>query len=211
MRIPINNIINFVLMQTKKYNIDESHSLNHALSVLNYSKYIYNEEVIKYPFLQNQRHIIYTSALIHDTCDSKYTNDANSINNIKTFLSNNEYTKNDQNAIIKIITEMSYHKIKKNGFPKLTDNENAFHIVREADLLAGYEFNRAVLYGIYKLSVNYTESFSRSKELYFNRMDKQLKDNLFTTEYGKKRAKELNEMEKNNINIIDDFIKNDTY
>lgn len=210
MRIPINNIVSFILLQSSKYNIDESHSLNHALSVLNYSKYIFNEEVIKYPFLKNQKHIIYTSALIHDTCDSKYSNEEDSINNIKTFLSNNKYTNSDQDAIIKIITEMSYHKIKKKGFPKLIDYENAFHIVREADLLAAYEFNRAVLYGVYKLNLDYTESFSRSKELYFNRMDKQISDNLFLTIYGKKYANQLNEMEKKNINIIDDFVKNDT-
>ena len=41
-------------------------------------------------------------------------------------------------------------------------------------------------------------------------MDKQLSDNLFLTIYGKKYANQLNEMEKKNINIIDDFVKNDT-
>lgn len=210
MRIPINNIINFIVLQSNKYNIDESHSLNHALSVLNYSNKIYTEEVKIKPVLKQQKHIIYTSALIHDTCDSKYDNDNHSIMNIKKFLKNNCYDEIDIGIIIKIIETMSYHKIKKNGFPNLYDYNDAFNIVREADLLAGYEFNRAVLFGIYKLDINYTESFEISKKLYFNRMDKYLEDNLFLTTYGKQHANEINENEKINIENLSNLIENDT-
>ncbi len=210
MRIPINNIINFIILQSNKYNIDESHSLNHALSVLNYSNKIYTEEVKIKPLLKEQKHIIYTSALIHDTCDSKYDNDNHSIMNIKNFLENNCYNEIDIGIIIKIIETMSYHKIKKNGFPNLYDYNDAFNVVREADLLAGYEFNRAVLFGIYKLDINYTESFEISKKLYFNRMDKYLEDNLFLTAYGKQHANEINKNEKINIENLSNLIENDT-
>lgn len=210
MRIPINNIINFVLLQSNKYNIDESHSLNHALSVLSFSKNIYNEEVKIKPVLKSQRHIIFTSALIHDTCDSKYIDDHTSISNITTFLNENMYSQCDIDIILKIIQKMSYHKIKKDGFPDINEYNDAFHIVREADLLAAYEFNRAVLYGIHKMSLNYKDSFVRSKELYFNRMDKHIDDGLFLTSYGKKYADFLNKIEINNINMLTNFIEEDT-
>ena len=112
MRIPINSIISFILTQTSKYNIDESHSLNHALNVLDYSKKIYQDEVLIKPHLESQQHIIYTCALIHDTCDSKYMDEEISKYEISTFLTDNKYKNDDVEQIIKIITSMSYHKIK---------------------------------------------------------------------------------------------------
>ena len=79
MKIPINNIVQFILLQCKQQNIDESHALHHALNVLDFSKKIYNAEVVNYPILAKQDHIIYTSALLHDMCDSKYNENVYSL------------------------------------------------------------------------------------------------------------------------------------
>tara|TARA_B110000305_G_C19385878_1_gene612180 strand:- start:563 stop:1201 length:639 start_codon:yes stop_codon:yes gene_type:complete len=206
MKIPINNIIQFVSHQCNKYNIDETHSLNHALCVLSYSHKILTNEIPIYPQLSTQSHIIYTSALLHDTCDSKYSDEYQSLHEIKEFLHTNQYTNLDSNIIVDIITQMSYHKIKKHGFPNLDNYTNAFHIVREADLLAGYDFNRALLYGINKLDLNYISSFHRSKQLFDERMDKHISDNLFTTQYANNVAQMICDNEKLNIFEIEEII-----
>ena len=66
-------------------------TVNEAI-VLDYSKQIYNAEVVNYPILMKQQHIIYTSALLHDMCDSKYNeNTYKSINTIQDFLFDNKY------------------------------------------------------------------------------------------------------------------------
>lgn len=207
MRIPFNSIIQFVAHQCTKYNIDESHSLNHAMCVLNYSKQIYDTEVKITPYLYNQKHLIYTSALLHDTCDSKYTDEIDSIHEIKNFLHGNDYSNNDTDIIVDIISKMSYHKIKQNGFPELNEYTRAFHVVREADLLAGYDFNRALLYGMNKMDMNFEDSFYKSKNLFYDRMDKHISDNLFTTQFAINHAKEFCEKEKNNILVYENLIE----
>ena len=188
MRIPFNNIINFVLLQCNKMNIDESHSLNHALDVLNVSNQIYNEEVVNNPHIISQQHIIYTSALIHDTCDSKYCDELKAKQDITSFLHENSYTEEDTNTIMDIITCMSYHKIKKSGFPDLKEYQCAFNIVREADLLTGYDFNRALLYGIHMKDNSFTDSFVETKQLYEMRMKLLTDEGHFVTKYGIRMA-----------------------
>jgi HD superfamily phosphodiesterase len=207
MRIPFNSIIQFVANQCNKYNIDESHSLNHAMCVLNYSKRIFDTEVKITPYIYDQRHLIYTSALLHDTCDSKYTDEKNSINEIQTFLFTNKYSDSDAEVIIDIITKMSYHKIKKNGFPDLKEYTRAFHVVREADLLAGYDFNRALLYGINMMDLDFENSFHKSKKLFYERMDKHISDKLFTTKFAIDYANDFCDKEKNNILVYENLIE----
>lgn len=207
MRIPFNSIIQFVVHQCTKYNIDESHSLNHAMCVLNYSKQIYDKEVKITPYLYDHKHLIYTSALLHDTCDSKYTDEINSIYEIKDFLCDNNYTDNDTNVIIDIVTKMSYHKIKKTGFPDLKNYTRAFHVVREADLLAGYDFNRALLYGMNMMDMDFEKSFHESKKLFYDRMDKHISDGLFTTQFAIEHANSYCNKEKLNILVYENLIK----
>ena len=42
MRIPFNKLVSFIIYQSQKLHIDESHSLHHALNTLDYAKQIYN-------------------------------------------------------------------------------------------------------------------------------------------------------------------------
>ena len=206
MRIPFNTIVNFILTQCKQYKIDESHALNHALNVFTTSIKIYDHEKESNPFLEQQKRIIFTSALIHDTCDSKYTDETTSLQHINTLLVNEQYRSDEIGAITNIITKMSYHKIKQHGFPDMGDYQCAFNIVREADLLCGYDFNRVILYGIYKQDLEYIESFRRSRELYYERMDNQISDGLFFTYYGKQLAIKLNEENKDIIKTLEKIL-----
>jgi hypothetical protein len=86
----------------------------------------------------------------------------------------------------------------KYGFPNLKEYQTAYHIVREADLLCGYDFNRAILFGINKHNLSYTDAFYESKKIYNERIDNISKKHMFVTAFGKSLANELyiNEIEK---------------
>ena len=101
---------------------------------------------------------------------------------------------------------MSYSKVKKDGFPNLGENQKLYHIVREADLLAGYDIERCIVYGIIGRDMEYIESCKASKELYFIRMAKQIENNLFTTKFGIKEATKLDKENKERIIELDDLL-----
>lgn len=207
MRIPFDNIVRFILHQSNKFHIDESHSLNHALNTLNYSKQIYNAEYVNYPYIQTQQEIIYTSALLHDMCDSKYIdNNMNELDIIGEFLKENDYKHSDVSTICKIIDCMSYSKTRKYGFPNMKEYQTAYHIVREADLLCGYEFNRAILFGIHRYDLSYNEAFDDSKKIYKERTDNIINNNMFVTDTGKYLSKSLYEVELEKIRNLEELL-----
>jgi len=83
---------------------------------------------------------------------------------------------------------MSYSYVKKYGFPDLKEYQLAYHIVREADLLAAYDINRSI---IYDMEVNNNELISgvlNSESLFNKRVFKHFDDDLFITEYSKNIA-----------------------
>ena len=48
-------LFNFVLYTTSKYNIDESNGLTHSMNVLHNAYNIYQSEVKKNPYLEDQQ------------------------------------------------------------------------------------------------------------------------------------------------------------
>jgi HD superfamily phosphodiesterase len=184
----VSMLFNFVRLTAKTYEIDESHGISHSMDVFLKSNEIYNHEVLKSPFLLNQKRIIYTAAILHDTCDRKYMDKDEGVSRITEFLKD-KFSTRDIDIIIQIISTMSYSYVKKNGFPDLKEYQLAYHIVREADLLAAYDINRSI---IYDMEVNESElitSLSNSEELFKKRMFKHFDDDLFITEYSKNIAK----------------------
>jgi hypothetical protein len=91
-------------------------------------------------------------------------------------------------AVKHIISTMSYSTVKKNGFPNLGIYQNAYNIVREADLLAAYDFDRTMIYQMKRNNNNIEEAFKNSNELFENRVLKHIDDNLITSNYGIKKA-----------------------
>jgi len=65
----LSKLVHFVLLTTKKYQIDESHGLSHSMNVLHYANKIYESEIENYPILKNQEKLIYVSAILHDMCE----------------------------------------------------------------------------------------------------------------------------------------------
>ena len=195
------NLVRFVMLTTKANNMDESHGIMHSFNTLHNAYNIYRAENIKNPEIIPHERIIYISSAIHDMCDKKYMNEQIGITNIKRFLSNDlNYKKEKIDVIGDIIGTMSYSKIKKNGFPDLGEYQNEFNVVREADLLAAYDIDRAIIYNMTKSNNDFESAFINSKLLYYDRMAKHHDDQLFTFNYTKSEGNKLNELCMKKIN-----------
>ena len=79
-------LVHFVKYTSSMKGIDESHAIGHAMDVLHYSQEIIAAEYRKYPYLRDQEPIIYTSAIVHDMVDKKYTDPKEAVNTINTCL-----------------------------------------------------------------------------------------------------------------------------
>ena len=186
----LNKLLHFVLLVSKKSNIDESHGLSHSMNVLHFTHNILENEKKNYPHLKNQEKIIYVSAAIHDMCDKKYVNENEGISKINEFLED-KLDKKEIDIVTQIISTMSYSTVKKKGFPELYEYQMAYHIVREADLLAAYDFDRCMLYNIHKQTeskdqeLKILDAFNDANELFQKRVLRHHIDRLFVTEYSK--------------------------
>jgi len=181
-------LLRFVQLSSMKYRIDESHSLGHSMDVLFHAHSNYKKEVLHNPILKSQETIICSAAILHDLYDNKYP--APDILNVQTLLKN-KMKPADIEAVHQIIHTMSYSKIKKDGFPNLGKHQLAYHIVREADLLASFDFDRAMIYHLYHSTDDVLKTYENSKEFFENRVLKYEQNNLFMTNYGKAQAQIL--------------------
>ena len=203
----LNKMFQFVVYMTSKYNMDESHGIMHSMNVLNYAHNIYETELTKHPFLIDQQKIIYVSAALHDMCDRKYIDEDLGIKQIEEFLQDSM----DQKEIEitqKIITTMSYSKVKKNGFPELGEYQPAYHIVREADLLSAYDFDRCMTYKMKQSNEDFENSFHDAKSLFEKRMFQHNNDGLFISDYSKRESFILEQIAHHRIDNWNNIIRN---
>ena len=208
---PVTNTINiafhYVMQASKQFNIDESHALRHSMDVFHFANNIYESELYVNPFLKEQKEVIMCSAILHDMCDKKYIDERVGINEMNLFMQN--YIKPDELEMInQIITSMSYSTVKKNGYPNLENYNLAYHIVREADLLAGYDVERCIIYQMAQHCDSYTDSLNRASKLFQTRIFKYIDENLFLTDYSKKLSSILHEQALIKINEIDKLYHN---
>ena len=114
------------------------------MDVLHFANDIYEQQVYLYPPLKHYKNVIQICALLHDMCDKKYMDEKTGSQEIFSYLE--PRIESRENLLInKIITTMSYSKVKKDGFPVF---ENMWIIilggidyhyhVREADLLSAF-------------------------------------------------------------------------
>ena len=94
-------------------------------------------------------------------------------------------------VISRIISTMSYSKVKVSGFPEMKEYQLVYHIVREADLLTAYDIDRCIVFNMNKSDADYTTSVVDACKLYQHRMRKHIDDKLFVTETGLMIAKSL--------------------
>jgi HD superfamily phosphodiesterase len=194
----INNSFDVVNHICGKFNIDESHALKHSIEVFNFAKKIYESEIEKDSSLVEFKNIIFAAAILHDMCDKKYMNEEEGITEIKRFVQL-YMTEDEINAVVSIITTMSYSKVKVNGYPNLGKYQMAFHIVREADLLAAYDIDRCLMFSMFNDKLSYTDALCKAKILFINRVLTYRSDNLFVTEYSKNLSKTLHNKARKNL------------
>ena len=191
-------LFQYVLLTSNKYKIDESHSLSHSMNVLTNAYNIFQYESIKTPILKNYEKIICVSAILHDMCDKKYMDEDEGIEDISKFLED-KITIPEIDITKRIITTMSYSTVKKNGFPDLGIYQLAYHIVREADLLAAYDIDRTIIYSMYKENLDYYNSIKRTIELFKDRILKYRSDDLFITNFSEEESLKLHKKAINDL------------
>jgi hypothetical protein len=201
----INHAFKYVVETSKLYQIDESHSLKHSMEVFGFAKRIYESEVINNPSLEQHKEIIYISAIGHDMCDKKYMNEKEGIINYQKYLIKHMKS-NDLNILGKIISTMSYSKVKENGFPDLGEYQLAYNIVREADLLAAYDIDRCIMYKMSKDKCEYTEALKEAFKLFDIRVFRMRKDRLFKTNFSKKESLKLHKKALKDVESLKNII-----
>jgi len=202
----INHALRYVIDTTSRFHIDESHGLKHSLEVFHYAKDIYDYQVVQYPFLENQKEIIFVSAILHDMCDKKYMNQKNGVSMIKEHMKG--YLDQVQlNMVDEIISTMSYSTVKKNGYPDLGKYQMAYHIVREADLLSAYDLDRCLIYSIINEKLDYENAVKRVIDVTKNRMLKYRSDNLFITNYSKALSFQLHKKALKKLKTFEDMVE----
>ena len=197
----LNYLFNFVIITSKLFNIDESHALKHSMDVYYFSNKIYESELVNNTFLNNHKNIIDICAIVHDMCDKKYMDEKVGIERISEYMKD-KITHDEIDIVIKIISTMSYSTIKKNGFPQLGEYQLAYNIVREADLLASYDFDRCIMYQMLKNNDNYKDSLMNAKKIFDNRVFRYNEDKLFTTDYSINLSNKLHKSALKRINNL---------
>ena len=188
----INAAFKLVIELSRQFNIDESHSLKHSMEVYAFTKRIIISETPTYPDLVKQREIIYLAAILHDMCDKKYTAETDGVDILREKL-RDLVDEHSLWVIIKIITTMSYSTVKKDGYPELGEYQMAYHVVREADLLAAYDIDRCIMYSMYTKSIEYDEALWIAVKLFYVRVLKYKVDGLFITDFSKQESEKLHE------------------
>ena len=196
MKLPLlSTLFNYVLLTTRKYDIDESHGLSHSMNILRYSNAIFEEE-LKWTstpdLLKSQEPVIYTAAIVHDMCDKKYRVEDDGLKEIAQLLEPVvTMTAKDKQAVLDIVSTMSYSKVKKHGFPALDKYQTAYHIVREADLLTAYDFDRSMIYHMSTGNTSLDQAFQNAKDLFYDRVLRHNDDGLFFTRYAQRHSNTL--------------------
>ena len=201
----INRAFQYVGKITEIYKIDESHGLKHSMEVFGFAKRIYESELKANPFLEEQQHILFAAAIGHDMCDKKYMDEMEGVLRYKEALSS-YMSEEDLHIMGKIISTMSYSKVKVYGYPELGIYQLAYHIVREADLLAAYDIDRCIMYKMHCSDCIYTEGLKDALNLFDSRVFRMRSDRLFKTAYSRKESLKLHRKALKDVASLKDIV-----
>ena len=179
----LSKLFNIVLMTISKYKIDESHGIIHAMNVLHNCDHLIDSVIQKQPEIEEHRKIIYSAAILHDMCDKKYMNEDEGMKEIKSYIYDS-ISNNELDVMENIVSTMSYSKVKKKGFPDLGQYQTAYHVVREGDLLAAYDFDRCMIYHMTQNNADVHSAFQDAYNLFQARIFKHQEDGLLLFPYS---------------------------
>ena len=182
----------FIEQTCIKYNIDNSHGLDHSLQTLEWGLKLTKD--VQHSTKESS--IIQLACLLHDMCDKKYMDEYEGIKNIVTFLKYELETPDDViEAVVFIINTMSYSKVIKYGYPDFKEDkrlEFCYHIVRNSDLLDSYDPERCIGYQI-RCGGSRRDGIIKMLELFDNRILTLLKNGYINIEPAIKYANELHQ------------------
>ena len=167
-------LLSFIQGQCEKYHIDESHGLKHAKGTwVRASEIIGTLQEVK----DEEKRVALYAAALHDMCDSKYCPEKEASEDIQEFLLGMKVSEEEVDAVLRIITTMSYSKLKNSMqdgkilYPEHGKWQRAYHIARNADLLEAYTVARCVLYNkhIYPQKTE-DEHWERAEQLFQERV-----------------------------------------
>jgi HD superfamily phosphodiesterase len=170
-------------MTISKYKIDESHGIIHAMNVLHNCDHLIDSVIQKQPEIEEHRKIIYSAAILHDMCDKKYMNEDEGMKEIKSYIYDS-ISNTELDVMENIVSTMSYSKVKKKGFPELGQYQTAYHVVREGDLLAAYDFDRCMIYHMTQNNTDVNSAFQDAYSLFQTRIFKHQEDGLLLFPYS---------------------------
>jgi HD superfamily phosphodiesterase len=170
-------------MTISKYKIDESHGIIHAMNVLHNCDHLIDSVIQKQPEIEEHRKIIYSAAILHDMCDKKYMNEDEGIKEIKSYIYDS-ISNTELDVMENIVSTMSYSKVKKKGFPDLGQYQTAYHVVREGDLLAAYDFDRCMIYHMTQNNADVHSAFQDAYNLFQTRIFKHQEHGLLLFPYS---------------------------
>jgi hypothetical protein len=186
----MDKIVQFIKATCIKYNIDDSHGLEHSMITLEWSIKISKD--IKYS--KDESYVIQLSCLLHDMCDKKYMDEKEGIQNIINFLKYSLRTEDHiLNSVVFIINTMSYSKVIKYGYPDFKNDkslETCYHIVRNSDLLASYDPERCIGYQI-RCGGSRRDGILKMLEIFDNRILKLITDGYINLPSAIEYAQEL--------------------
>jgi HD superfamily phosphodiesterase len=100
---------------------------------------------------QEEKDVMILSAFTHDLCDHKYTDVSAGLEVIDRWLEKQPISEEQRRAVCRIISTMSYSKVKVHGYPTdLGRWELAYHHTRIADLIDAYDIDRCYQYQSHK-------------------------------------------------------------
>lgn len=200
----LNELFKFVQQTCLEFSIDESHGLTHSIQVYRYGLDIYSQVLKSNPQIEELRQVIICSCILHDMCDYKYMDGVLGVKRIVELLESLDIAQAQIKLIVRIITTMSYTKIKAHGFPEFDSPilTLAFNIVREADLLAAYDFDRSVVYAMECQGVGWTQANKETVEYFKSRVLMQIPDGLFTIPVALGIACQLDQLARAKLNQV---------
>ena len=181
----MDDLFHFIEEKCQEYNIDESHGLKHARGTMERALAILDRYTI---VPDDERKVVAYAAALHDICDKKYTDVIKSSNDIRSWLIDLQgWSQEHADAVIDIITSMSYSQLKLNWLPGLVRYPNhgkwqrAYHVARHADLLEGFIVARCVLYNRH-IHPDWTDDqhWKRAEELFETRVFKYVAEGWIT-------------------------------
>ena len=185
----------------KENNIDSSHDVTHSRDCVNFLRRImsplFKEEEVKMA--------IYAAAL-HDCVDKKYVDEVIAAVTVRQFLGSIGWDEEHIDVLLKMITTMSYSKLKSKKignnivFPDHGKWQRVYHAVRQADLLCSYRVHRCYEYQM-RIHPDWKEEdhWKRVRQMFDERIFRYVNDGWFESRYALSLIPELVEQAKKDL------------